>query len=177
MCSHSALLIEGKILVEFSQLPRPEGLIEVHTVLDIGAGIRPMGWFKPKQHICVEPFEPYAAQLRAAGYWVWGMTAVEALCFAHGGPPIDAVYLLDVIEHMPRATGERALWAARALKPAQIVVSTPNGFLAQQGDAWGMGGEYWQEHRSGWTPADFPGWTISLYDNGHPRGGFTAVSP
>ena len=164
-------------MVEFSQLPRPEGLIEVHTVLDIGAGIRPMGWFKPKQHICVEPFEPYAAQLRAAGYWVWGMTAVEALCLAHGGPPIDAVYLLDVIEHMPRATGERALWAARALKPAQIVVSTPNGFLAQQGDAWGMGGEYWQEHRSGWTPADFPGWTISLYDNGHPRGGFTAVSP
>lgn len=163
-------------MVEFSQLPRPEGLIEVHTVLDIGAGIRPVGWYKPKLHICVEPFEPYAQALRGAGYSVWGMTAIEALDLAFGGPPIDAIYMLDVIEHMTRGAGERALGMARALKPRQIVVSTPVGFLAQHGDAWGMGGEHWQEHRSGWTPDDFPGWAISYYDNGHGRG-FTAVSP
>jgi hypothetical protein len=162
--------------VEFSQLPHPAGLIEVSTVLDIGAGLRPFGWYKPKQHICVEPHEPYADRLREAGYWVWGMTAVEALDLAFGGPPIDAVYLLDVIEHMPRGEGEHVLEMARRLNPRQIIVSTPNGFLAQHGDAWGLGGEHWQEHRSGWAPADFPGWTISYYDNGAPCGGFTAVS-
>lgn len=162
--------------VEPSQLPRPAGLVEVHTVLDIGAGLRPMGWYKPKLHICVEPHEAYADRLRLKGYSVWGMTALEALDLAFGGPPIDAIYMLDVIEHMTRGASERALDLARALRPKQIVIATPDGFLEQHGDAWGMGGEHWQEHRSGWTPADFPGWTISYYDNGRGRG-FTAVSP
>jgi hypothetical protein len=163
--------------VEFSQLPRPKGLIEVKNVLDIGVGLRPMGWYTPAKHICVEPHGPYADKLVAAHYRVERMTADYALLML-AGEKIDAIYLLDVIEHMEREDGERVLASAKQLYPdAQIVVSTPNGFLAQHGDAWGLGGEHWQEHRSGWTPADFPGWTISYYDNGAPCGGFTAVSP
>lgn len=164
-----------------SQLPRPAGLIEVDCVLDIGVGLRPMVWFTPKcYYICVEPHGPYADKLEAAGYVnVWRRTALEtlqALNDTHGNYPAG-IYLLDVIEHMEREEGEKVLQLAKALKPLQIVVSTPVGFFAQHGDAWGMGGEHWQEHRSGWEPSDFPGWTISYYDNGAPRGGFTAVSP
>lgn len=162
--------------VGVSGLPRPLGVLEVDTVLDIGAGLRPMGWYKPAQHICVEPFLPYAALLRTAGYTVIQLSALAAL-YMQSLPQVDAIYMLDVIEHMDRLEGEAVLQAAQDLKPKQIIVATPVGFLKQEGDAWGLGGEYWQRHRSGWVPEDFPGWTISRYDNGTKQQGFVAISP
>lgn len=153
-------------------LPRPEGLIEVDTVLDIGAGLRPMNWYKPKRHICVEPHWAYADRLEKAGYETWRATAREALGALASPGTVDAVYLLDVIEHMTRSRGEDVLRLARELRPKQIVVFTPVGFMPQEGDAWKLGGEYWQRHRSGWMPRDFPHWAISYYSRG-----FVAVSP
>lgn len=146
-------------------LRAPEGLIEAANVLDIGAGIRPMCWYKPERHVCVEPFAPYADRLEDAAYEVVRGSAEEALKQCDIGA-FDAIYLLDSIEHMTRAEGFRVLGIAHALQPKQIVVYTPNGFLEQHGDAWGLGGEDYQEHRSGWTPADFTGWHIEHRDPG-----------
>lgn len=162
--------------VEMSGCPRPEGLIEVGTVLDIGAGLRPMGWYKPKRHICIEPHRPYAERLKAAGYEVWNETAAAALECVLTWPrqSIGAVYMLDVIEHMTRAEGERILRLLSWLEAKQIIVFTPKGFMEQSHDAWNLGGEHWQTHRSGWLPADFPGWAIS-YPLGPQQ--FLAVSP
>lgn len=143
-------------------LPPPRGLLHVERVLDIGAGLRPMPWYKPETHVCAEPHGPYAARLEAAGYKVWHRTALEMLGISRPGD-FDAIYMLDVIEHMTRAAGESALRMAQALEPKQIVVFTPLGFWPQEGDAWGLGGEEWQRHRSGWTPDDFPGWEIEMY--------------
>lgn len=153
-------------------LERPRNLIECDTVLDVGAGLRPMCWFRPRRHLCVEPFGPYADALRAAGHEVMEKTAVEALTAVR--IPRAAIYMLDVIEHMEPDVGRLALALALAMEPAQIVVFTPWGFQEQHGDAWEMGGEEWQEHRSGWTPEDFPGWQITeRRDDG--RRGFVAV--
>lgn len=162
--------------MNFCALPRPEGLIEADTVLDIGAGIQPMGWYKPRVHMCIEPHRPYAERLWAAGYDAICDHALHALRFVSPGY-YDAVYLLDVIEHLERGNGEALLRAVRDLEPKQVVVATPEGFLPQEGDVWGLGGEEWQKHRSGWMPADFPGWAISYYDNGTSQRGFMAVSP
>jgi hypothetical protein len=150
-------------------LPRPRGLIECDVVLDVGAGIRPMAWYAPAEHICVEPFAPYAERLEAAGYMVLRATALQALRSIEG--PVDAVYMLDVIEHMDKPEGLHVIELAKT-HARQIVVHTPHGFQPQTGDVWGLGGEFWQEHRSGWTPDDFPGWAIHLHpvDNS-----FTAV--
>jgi predicted SAM-dependent methyltransferase len=161
-------------IVKPTELPRPVGLIEVNWVLDIGPGLRPMGWYKPLSHVCVEPHGPYADKLSEAGYDVCRLDALTALGGFEPGE-FDAIYMLDVIEHLERQAGEEVLGRIHELRPKQIVISTPDGFLAQEGDAWGLGGEYWQRHRSGWTPDDFPGWKISRYDNGAVDGGFTAV--
>lgn len=149
-------------------LERPRNLIECDTVLDVGAGLRPMCWYRPRRHLCVEPFGPYADALRAAGYEVLQQTAVDALASVRIANA--AIYLLDVIEHMEREDGRRVLDLARAMEPAQIVVFTPWGFQPQSGDAWDLGGEQWQEHRSGWTPEDFPGWRITARLDGAHRG-------
>jgi hypothetical protein len=40
------------------------------------------------------------------------------------------------------------------------MIYTPNGFVPQDEDKWGLGQVEWQTHRSGWTPDDFDGWKI-----------------
>ena len=151
-------------------LPRPDGLIECKTVLDIGAGIRPMPWYAPRRHICVEPYGPYADRLETAGYEVIRQTAKEALQVEREG---HAVYLLDVIEHMEKADGleviDLALRGAR-----QVVVFTPYGFMQQDHDVWGLDGHHWQTHRSGWLPEEFPGWWTQRY-GWAPFEGFYAI--
>lgn len=143
-------------------LPRPQGLIECDTVLDIGAGVRPMQWYAPKRHLCAEPYAPYAQRLEAAGYEVLRKTAIEALKAKREG---HAVYLLDVIEHMEKdAALEVVELAKRGAR--QVVVFTPVGFMAQDHDVWGFGGDHWQTHRSGWTPGEFPDWQTHLYGRG-----------
>lgn len=148
-------------MIEPSECPRPRGLIEVDRVLDIGAGLRPMGWYKPKEHTVVEPHRRYVDVLLRERYDVIHATALTAL--VHAKPDeYDAIYMLDVIEHMDRVVGKEVLAAAYHLMPKQIVVFTPMGFLPQTGDAWNMDGDKWQEHRSGWMPRDFPGWEIEM---------------
>jgi hypothetical protein len=127
-------------------------------VFDIGPGIRPCV-FAPVSHTCVEPFEGYASVLRNAGFTVLQMTAIEAL---ESLDMLDTVLLLDVIEHMDRSEGERVRDFLES-KTRQALVFTPFGFMKQTGDAWGLGGDYWQEHRSGWVPEDFPAWEIHAY--------------
>lgn len=146
-------------------LERPPGLIECRTVLDVGAGVRPMQWYKPRRHVCIEPYQPYVDVLSAVfdeGLRVYDVlvgTALEGLrYFAARRETFEAIYLLDVIEHMEKADGCLALRLAKQIATKQIVVFTPNGFKEQTRDAWGYEGHEWQTHRSGWTADDFPDW-------------------
>jgi len=157
-------------VVQEHTLPRPKGLVECGVVLDIGAGIRPMNWYQPKfQHICIEPYIPYCEVLEEKGgdkYQVCCLTAEEALR-PDNFEGVDAIYLLDVIEHMEKEEALRVLDLARAAAQVQVVVYTPYGFVEQTKDVWGMGGDAWQTHRSGWLPEDFhkrqEGWRTELY--------------
>jgi len=151
---------DSRGLVEH-ELPAPDDLLHVDLVFDVGAGLRPMNWYRPAHHICIEPHKPYADRLKAAGFEVRNAEALDVL----SSDTAEAVYMLDVIEHMTRETGIACIEAASRYA-RQIVVFTPAGFLEQHGDAWGMGGEVWQEHRSGWLPDDFPGWAIRSYGKG-----------
>jgi hypothetical protein len=146
-----------------SALVRPDGLLETEVVFDIGAGLRPAQWFRAPRHVCIEAHGPYADKLREGGYEVAQMTALQ---FAYSADLTGAaVHLIDVIEHMEREDGEELLCILQASDARQIVIYTPYGFLPQEGDAWEMGGEYWQMHRSGWLPSDFPGWRIEHRGN------------
>lgn len=144
-------------------LPRPEGLIECDDVLDIGAGVRPMPWFKPKNHVCVEPYLPYCEKLDAAGYLFCLSTAKEYLTEC---PPVEQIFLLDVIEHMHKNEGLEVIELMLEKATQQIVIYTPKGFMQQDEDNWGLGGDHWQKHRSGWLPGEFPDWRCSWYAKG-----------
>ncbi len=137
-------------------LPRPKGLVEVATVLEVGPGIRPFNWYTPEEYVYFEPYEVYHQKMRAAGYR--GANVGADALVQYGDDSFDAIYALDVIEHMHGRAGFKFIQEALRVASRQVVFYTPLGFMEQHGDAWGLDGDYWQEHRSGWYPSDFPGW-------------------
>ena len=125
------------------------------TVIDVGAGIRPATWANAGRHICIEPCGVYAQILRDNGYEVIEARAADGLGRCAG----DLVLMLDCIEHMERPEAVEVLAAAYEAAP-RIIIYTPNGWVKQTEDAWGLGQHDWQTHRSAWTPGDFVGWKI-----------------
>jgi len=158
---------DGDLIIH--NLPAPEGMIECETVLDIGSGIRPMNWYKPKQHICLDPYDPYLERLAGYGYKTICSTAKHYLTnrskFIYDDD-FEAIYMLDVIEHMHKNEGQEVIELAKEVTGTQLIIFTPKGFMEQTEDAWGLGGHEWQTHRSGWLPGEFPGWRIQMYAKG-----------
>jgi hypothetical protein len=154
-------------------LPEPNGIIHCDTVWDVGAGIRPMNWWTPKRHICVEPHITYAKILQNAGYTVVKRTAQEfARTAISEGKLLEQVLLLDVVEHMTRFEAEQVIDDLAFQVHKQLVIYTPIGFTDNTnedgGDGWGYDGQPWQEHKCGFEPSDsiFRGWRIEKYAKG-----------
>lgn len=138
------------------------------SALDIGCGIRPQSLVLPDFLVCIEPHAEYAAILRAnlersrsIIITLDALTALRAL----PSKSVDAAFLLDVIEHMPKPIGKEVLAELERVVRQQIVVFTPLGFMPQQihagdTDGWNLGGGLWQQHLSGWYPEDFSGWSV-----------------
>lgn len=166
-------------------------LRSVHSVLEIGPGIKPQRLVPALVHICVEPYRPYAEVLlrEHPDYVVMNCSWDDALGLLPAGS-VDSVVLTDVIEHLEKSEGRRLLDKTVTLARSQLVVQTPLGFLPQGEneikDAWGMDGVDWQMHRSGWLPEDFPDWEILECEQfhfedaygrplAHPHGAFFAI--
>jgi hypothetical protein len=152
-----------------------------NILLDVGCGIRPQNLVRCKRHICIEPHTEYAEILQKNGYEVIQKKANEALDDVEA---VDTILALDVIEHMERKEGEIFLKKALEKAKKQIVVFTPLGFMPQEEtgvrDSWGLHGQEFQRHRSGWMPEDFDGWKCYVEKKFHHRnnstyGAFIAV--
>ena len=169
-------------------------------IADIGCGIYPHTLVPCAIYLGVDPHRPY---LTAMQQKVASAASPHPITLSFCGtwedwldhwhcPIPDMVVLLDVIEHLPKAEGLRLLDRTVAIG-AKVVVFTPLGFMPQHyegtgTDPWGLGGLEYQEHRSGWLPEDFPGWTILVDEGFHhfpegspkrgdPFGAFFAISP
>jgi len=140
-------------------LRRKYGVVD--TILDIGCGIRPFGWIKSKQILCVEPFDPYRKVLTST-YGKDGLLAIKTdllnLTSVVSPSDFNIVSLIDVIEHLPKDVGITSLKKILDEKPKAFLVFTPQGFMPQHAeaeDAWGFNSETQQEHLSGWDIEDF----------------------
>jgi hypothetical protein len=150
---------------------------ETEVVVDIGCGIVPMNYFRPKLHLMVEPWKEYSDILtyRHSGdksVLIICTGALEALCQLADNS-VDSVFLLDVIEHLEKEIGRQVIIESERVAREQIVIFTPLGFMPQhvesnQVDGWGLSGSTVQEHRSGWEPEDFSAsWSFYISENFH----------
>lgn len=150
---------------------------ETEVVVDIGCGIVPMTYFRPKLHLMVEPWKEYSDILtyRHSGdksVIIIRTGALEALCQLTDNS-VDSIFLLDVIEHLEKEVGRQVIIESERVAREQIVIFTPLGFMPQhmesnQPDGWGLGGSSVQEHRSGWEPEDFSAaWSFYICEGFH----------
>lgn len=141
------------------------------VVLDVGCGIRPISWFRPRVHLVVEPHKPYIESMLGqhpdpTRFVPFNGTWDQVLPLLPDAS-VDSVFALDVIEHMEKDDGVAFLRQAERVARCQVMIFTPLGFFpqsyehAEAQDRWGMDGAYWQTHRSGWEPEDFgEGWDL-----------------
>lgn len=150
---------------------------ETDVVVDIGCGIAPMNYFRPKLHLMVEPWKEYSDILayRHSGdksVIIIRTSALESLCQLADNS-VDSIFLLDVIEHLEKEVGRQVIIESERVAREQIVIFTPLGFMPQhmessQPDGWGLGGSTVQEHRSGWEPEDFSAaWSFYICKDFH----------
>lgn len=137
---------------------------ETDVVLDIGCGIKPQEFFKPRLHILCEPCQEYVSVLRqkfpdSPDRFIL-MSTAEDLVRLLPDRSVDTVFLLDIIEHLEKGEGKNLLSECERVARHQVILFTPLGFVAQEHqpggrDAWGLRGGAWQVHVSGWEPQDF----------------------
>ena len=141
-------------------------IIPTDIVLDVGCGIRPQTFFKPRVHIGVDAHYDYLVKLQESRPDIFPIHSLWDVVYELVNGSVDTVFALDFIEHIEIEEGFYFLKEICEIARSQVVIFTPIGFYPQtynEGDVdrWGMNGGYWQTHRSGWTPEDFGDeWTI-----------------
>ena len=128
-------------------------LKDCKSILDLGCGSSsPIGGlrlFLANVHLVgVDAFAPSIKSSRRKGihdeYFLMNVLDIEG---KFGRKSFDCVAALDLIEHLQKKEGSRLLEIMEKMARKKVVISTPNGFLAQRA----YDGNVSQIHRSGWT--------------------------
>lgn len=134
---------------------------KTNIVLDIGPGLEPQRFFQPINSILCEPCPTYIEELERIvrpGDSIISHTAQYLVEILTPGA-VESVFMLDVIEHMPKSEGLAVLKKLEGIASKQIVVRTPldyceNDYCGEK-DCWGHYELGWQKHQSEWHPSDF----------------------
>jgi hypothetical protein len=125
---------------------------DCHSVLDVGTGLMHSLADSPcPVRVGVDAHRPYLEQRL-----VQDAVAVNADALEIGKlflpASFDSVTMIDVLEHFAEDDAVRLLDQARTIARKRVVLFTPRGQFPQEHDAWDMGGESFQRHRSTWEP-------------------------
>lgn len=149
-----------------------ERLRFMDSVLDIGCGIGVL-WeqYDSRMIIGVDIHRAYLEHLvhmpRRAVPLHADARLIGQLFMPHS---MSAVTLIDSLEHFTKEDGLRLLQDAESIARDQVIVFTPRGFFPQQGvDNYGLNGEQYQTHYSGWESEELIqlGYNVKVFKNFH----------
>lgn len=86
---------------------------------------------------------------------------------------VDLVMLIDVVEHFTADAAREVLRQSETVAARLVMLFTPRGEFPQAGfDAFGLGGERYQQHRSAWEPEDLValGYQVIVFSGYHGPG-------
>ena len=138
------------------------------SVLELGAGhFEMIGALKCDTRVGVEIHKPYI-ESRICDRYVIPIHA-DALDAAKMFPAksFDGVIMIDFIEHLEKSDAISLLEMIESIARQTVLVHCPVGNHPQEGDAFGLGGEEYQKHRSQWDPKEFEdrGYAVAVLDN------------
>lgn len=148
-----------------------ELLASADTVLDIGSGIGVL----LEQYACgfIVALDVHRPFLENRVFKSAHILPVHA-----NADDIDRLFLpktfatvtfVDSIEHFTKEDGHRILKKAELLARDKVIVFTPRGFFPQSVDHYGLNGDVYQTHYSGWEPEDFTelGYEVLVFNGFH----------
>ena len=123
------------------------------SVLDVGTGrMDSLALVACPVKIGLDAHRPYLVN-RAPGDGVPLNAPAQQLEQLFVPDAVDLVMLIDVLEHFTEEDAHEVLRQAESVAARLVMLFTPRGEFPQAGfDAFGLGGERYQEHRSAWEP-------------------------
>jgi len=131
--------------------------LNVRSLLDLGCGRGIIGalcriYRNPRRLVGVDIFDPYLEFCRKYSFYdeviKWDLNILP-LPFKDG--EFDVVTAIEVIEHLPKKSGEKLLTEMERIACKRVIVSTPNVFFQQKN----YDKNEYQIHKSLWTWRDF----------------------
>lgn len=128
---------------------------DCESVLDVGTGLMSSLELVPcRIKLGLDAHRPYLEKRRLSDAVPVNASATDLeRLFVPGA--VDLVTLIDVIEHFEKPEAREVLRQAATVAARRVVLFTPRGEFPQADyDAFGLGGEDYQRHRSAWEPGD-----------------------
>ncbi|MDR3602253.1 MAG: class I SAM-dependent methyltransferase [Desulfosporosinus sp.] len=146
-------------------------LVNSSTVLDVGCGVGvTLKEFCCPIKIGVDAHRPYLENANSGEQFIKLNFKAERISELFLPNSLDSVTLIDVIEHFEKGIALDVLRQVENIAAKKVIVFTPRGFFQQiDVDHYGLGGESYQRHRSGWEVEDFQnlGYNIVIFSKFH----------
>jgi SAM-dependent methyltransferase len=129
---------------------------KIRTVLDVACGLSLKSqYIQADVRVGVDIYRPYLEKIESrVPYAVINADAL-GLSTLFLPKSFDLVLLLDIVEHLEKTDALRLIEMAEQIARIAVVIETPKGYVPQNIDIWGHGGDTYQTHRSAWEPEDF----------------------
>ncbi|NBD23880.1 class I SAM-dependent methyltransferase [Paenibacillus glycinis] len=149
-------------------------LTDTESLLDVGCGPCLILDDLPYAHIvALDIHRPYLLNRATKSGHVIPLNAdAHAIGRLFVPNSFSAVSFVDSIEHFPKQEALDMLREAETIARKQVIVFTPRGFFPQENvDLYGLNGEVFQMHRSGWEPEEFErmGYEVTIMKGQHDR--------
>lgn len=134
------------------------------TVLDLGCGNLCTTGRLGAVHLAVDGYAAYLNAIKDSGPTLLMELPDDLPMFPDSS--YDHVLMLDVLEHLEAVDHQAMIYHAERIARKSVIVFSPEGFMEQEAwDAWGLGHNALQEHRSAVYAADFEkrGYEISWH--------------
>lgn len=124
---------------------------EIISVLDVACGLSFKSKFIDAQiRVGVDIHEDYFTHIESEVPYVVIKHDVRKLNEIFVPNSFDVVIALDIIEHLEKEESLDMIKQCETIARKSVILETPEGYIPQNIDVQGHGGDEWQTHRCGW---------------------------
>lgn len=129
---------------------------KVRSILDVGCGLSLKSQYLDAVYrVGIDVYRPYLRAIQSSVDYVAVVMDVSELTDRFLPHSFDLVIATDILEHLPKPDGYKLIEDCEYLAKQAVILETPLGYVPQNIDIWGLGGDIYQTHRSAWNLHEF----------------------